>query len=238
MGVVVGSDEWKLEAWFEPAVLDSETTCDVLDVLATGGYEVEHFSDVEPVVTRYSRDNVGALFASRPYSPDQPCKTFLGRGRQFFVSTRHCQPNPFTGSTSGISVVSTRGTASEGEDLLAVAVDLFERGSVAYAFVDRTNEVQRQHHRGTINDRLPGVFWANLLSDLYVNAIGRQRLLRAPWATVQEHDNGLELRLFDDPAQRTYAFAERIDATKAAIGSDRFEPRRWQDRPLLGRGDE
>lgn len=47
----------------------------------------------------------------------------------------------------------------------------------------------RQHVKGTIETRLPGVFWCNFYGKVYVDFFGKERLESFPWTEVEELEN-------------------------------------------------
>lgn len=116
--------------------------------------------------------------------------------------------------------------------------DFFDRHNVAYAFLDTWPEYIKQYVAGTINQRLPGIFWLNWMAHRYVDAIGEDVLLGLPWFKTARFSGGLvgwlHERVDDIPAD----LAERVVQFETVLGSEKFATSRWENLPQLALSSE
>ena len=59
-----------------------------------------------------------------------------------------------------------------------------------YGYVSDYNWVMHQSVTGTIETRMPGIFWCNYFGDVYVNFFGKEKILNASWFKTEVLDNG------------------------------------------------
>lgn len=111
--------------------------------------------------------------------------------------------------------------------------DFFARHDVAYACLDTWPEYFRQHVPGTINDRLPGIFWLNWLSGGYVEAIGEDVVLSLPWFKTARPSGGLACWLYESLGDVPDDRAERVVQFETALGRGKFVKNGWENLPQL-----
>ena len=116
--------------------------------------------------------------------------------------------------------------------------DFFARHDVAYACLETWPEYYRQHVRGTINDRLPGIFWLNWLSGRYVEAIGEDLVLSLPWFKTARLPGGLACWLYESLADVPDDRAERVVQFETALGRGKFVKNGWENLPQLAVSSE
>jgi hypothetical protein len=59
-----------------------------------------------------------------------------------------------------------------------------------YGYITHEIPENRQHITGTIETRIPGVFWCNYFSEKYIQLIGGEKLFSFPWYQVEFLGNG------------------------------------------------
>ncbi|MGA6981057.1 MAG: hypothetical protein WBZ11_05845 [Candidatus Sulfotelmatobacter sp.] len=148
---------------FDSFLTDPARLLALLDEMNSAGLSLNRLDDVEPVRRAYSEATVTDLLTVPPVTRELPCRNLLGRGERSHVGIRACVPLELgRGSVNIVDITVNRARKRE-MNLLAgfFEGDFFARHDVAYACLDTWPEYLRQHVAGTINDRLPGVFWLN-----------------------------------------------------------------------------
>jgi hypothetical protein len=85
-----------------------------------------------------------------------------------------------------------------------------------------------------LSKSLPGLYWLNYFGPIYVDLIGRQRLLSAPAYEVKPVGNGILLALDASPDNwQSAAYRAREQATIAHLGKQYFFSRDDPDRPTI-----
>jgi hypothetical protein len=87
-------------------------------------------------------------------------------------------------------------------------VDCFE---AIYGYVTEEEAEERQHITGTLKERIPGVFWLNYFSQVFVDYLNdRNSFYDLPWARLKEFSNkGIITQLTEDPFVHTIADLEK-----------------------------
>ena len=59
-----------------------------------------------------------------------------------------------------------------------------------YGYITHKIPEERQHVTGTIETRLPGVFWCNYFGEKYVEFFGEDKIVTFPWFSTEKLGNG------------------------------------------------
>lgn len=219
---------------FDAVLTDPARLLVLLDELDSAGLNLSRLDDVEPVRQPYSDATLRELFTP-PVSRELPCRNLIGRGDRATIGIRACIPvEPGRSSANIVNITLKRPRQRDMSLLVGLfAGDFFHRHRVAYAFLDTWPEYVKQHVAGTINERLPGVFWMNWLSRRYLDAIGEDRVLGLPWFRTSPVSDGfacwLYERLDDVPDDR----AERVLQIETTLGREKFVKNGWEKLPQL-----
>jgi hypothetical protein len=220
---------------FDAVLTDPVRLFALLDEIDSAGLSLNRVDDVEPARKVYSEATVRELLTVPPVTRELPCRNLIGRGERSQIGIRACLPvAPGQGSVNYVDITVNRARQRE-VTLLAgfFEGDFFARHNVAYAALDTWPEYFRQHVKGTINDRLPGIFWLNWLSGRYVNAIGEDAVVGLPWCKTARPSGGLACWLYEDlgdvPDDRT----ERVEQFETVLGRDKFVKNGWENLPQL-----
>lgn len=206
----------------------------VLDEIDSTGLRLDRLDDVEPVRKDYSEATVRALLTP-PVTRTLPCRNLIGLGERALIGIRACMPlDEGRGSVNVIDVTMKRPRQRD-VNLLAGFFDggFFQRHRVAYAFLDTWPEYVKQHVAGTINDRLPGVFWLNWLSGRYVEAIGEDVILGLPWYRTVHLFDGIACWLCQGVDDAIDYKNQRVIQFKTLLGDEKFAKNSWEQRPQL-----
>ncbi len=233
----MSTDSWELLAAIDEVLTEPSRLCSVLDAMATAGFPMERIDDHEPVRRPCSREVVHSLLTEPPITLEMPCAGLVARGNKTMAYLHACRPTkPGGGSVNVVDLTTRHSGASRVNALVDLAEALLAERFLGHACVDLETELRRQHVKGTINDRLPGVFWANVFSSRYLDAIGTSTFERAPWSRVRTVPNGAIAYLYDDPLDPPADLRDRIEAARAALGTEKFAKGAWPQLPILGRG--
>src|SRR5689334_19087139 len=187
---------------FDAVLTDPARLFALLDEIDSLGLSLNRLDDVEPVRKAYSEATLTDLLTLPPVTTALPCRNLIGRGERLLVGIRACIPmERGQGSVNIVDIEVNRARKREMSLLEGFFEgDFFARHDVAYACLDTWPEYYRQHVKGTINDRLPGIFWLNWLSGRYVEAIGEDLVLSLPWCKTARLPGGLACWLYESLA--------------------------------------
>jgi hypothetical protein len=220
---------------FDAVLADPGRLFALLDEINSVGLSLNRLDDVEPARKAYSEATVRELLTLPPVTIELPCRNLIGRGERSRIGIRACIPvGQDRGSANIVGITVNRARQRE-KRLLAgfFEGDFFARHEVAYAFLDRWPEYVRQHVAGTINDRLPGVFWLNWLSGRYVEAMGQDVLLSLPWFKTARLSDGLACWLYQHLDEVPDDMAERVVHFETVLGREKFVKNEWENLPQL-----
>ena len=229
------TDPLFLSMAFDVSLTDPKRLLALLDDMGSAGLNLSRLDDVEPARKVYSEATITDLLTIPPVSKELPCRNLLGRGDRSHVGIRACIPRePGRGSANIVDVTMNR-PRKQDMGLLAgfFEGEFFARHGVAYACLDTWPEFARQHVAGTINDRLPGVFWLNWLSGRYVEAIGEDVILSLPWFRTTHRAGGLICRLYEDLGSVPDDRAALVDQFETDLGREKFVKGGWVTLPQL-----
>jgi hypothetical protein len=222
---------------FDEVLTEPSRLCGVLEVMAAAGFAMQRIDDHEPVRRPCSGEVVHSLLTDPPVTLEMPCRGLVARGIKTMAYLFACRPTePGGGSVNVVDLTIRQSGAARVNALVGIAEALLAERLLGHACVDLETEQRRQHVKGTINDRLPGVFWANVFSGRYLDAIGTPAFGRAPWSRVRTVPNGAIAYLYDDPLDPPADLGDRIEAARAALGAEKFAKGGWAQRPVLGQG--
>jgi hypothetical protein len=103
-------------------------------------------------------------------------------------------------SRNSISFIFTQKTnRNYSENILLLFKELVQSTNAIYAYISHQNPRARQHVIGTIESRMPGVFWCNYYGKPFVEFFGREKLLNGPWFSTEETNQGIYTFLTEKP---------------------------------------
>lgn len=108
-----------------------------------------------------------------------------------------------------------------------VLIDLFKYSIVLfdafYGYISHELPQERQHVTGSIETRMPGVFWCNFFGNKYVDFFGKKRLLSFPWYKTDAIDNlGIICFLSESPHKELLVSDEIERRAQIHLGIDSF----------------
>lgn len=90
-----------------------------------------------------------------------------------------------------------------------------------YGFIGHEDTVYRQHVTGTLESRLPGVFWYNYFGPQYVEFFTEEKITSFPWSNIEKLHGGLITSLSENPKELLDDDKYEI-AAKEHLGTDSF----------------
>jgi hypothetical protein len=225
---------------FDVILTDPARLLGLLDDIDSAGLGLSRLDDVEPARKAYSEATVRDLLTIPPVTRELPCRNLLGRGERSQVGIRACIPlEPGRGSANIVDITIDRPRKRDMSLLEEFFEgDFFARHNVAYACLDTWPEYFRQYAAGTINDRLPGVFWLNWLSGRYVDAIGENVVSCLPWFKTARASGGLTCWLYASLADVPNDRAELVGQFETGLGREKFLKNGWDNLPQLAVSQE
>lgn len=136
----------------------------------------------------------------------------------------HWWRHPSQKSINNISFYMSQKSFTKKRDVL---IDLFKYSILLfdafYGYISHEIPQERQHVTGTIETRIPGVFWCNFYENKYVDFFGKKRLLSFPWYKTEAVDNsGIICFLTESPHKELLASDELERRAQIHLGIDSF----------------
>lgn len=85
------------------------------------------------------------------------------------------------------------------EPLLSFGESLFDYTGAFYGFISRIDVEEAQFVAGTLQTRLPGVYWANFFGPLYIDFFGKEKIENAPCYQKKKITDGIVLLTAKSP---------------------------------------
>lgn len=119
-----------------------------------------------------------------------------------------------------ISVTKYKLVKREIDELFRYLVDLTD---AVYGYVSHSDAKERQHVTGTIKTRIPGMFWCNYFSNLYVDFFGREKFENSSLFQIEPvNSKGLIIKIGDDPCGKILLHSDEEEIAKMYLGINSF----------------
>ncbi|PGL67101.1 hypothetical protein [Bacillus sp. AFS055030] len=102
-----------------------------------------------------------------------------------------------------------------------------------YGYITHIYPEDRQHVTGTIQTRLPGIFWCNYFGEKYIDFFGKEKIISYPWFHIESLENeGIITYLAKEPDKDLLNSDELEMKAKIHLGIDAFgDIDAYQDNP-------
>ena len=92
-----------------------------------------------------------------------------------------------------------------------------------YGYITHYVPLDRQHVTGTLETRMPGVFWCNYFGQQYIEFFTEEKMLSFPWYKIERLDNGgIMAYLASEPDKELVKSDVLENQAKAHLGKDAF----------------
>ena len=146
----------------------------------------------------------------------------LGKGKGYWFQT-HWWLHPTELSLNYLTIYLNKKVFNQiKKDILPLFEGLVNCFDAIYGYVTDEEAEVRQHITGTLNERIPGVFWLNYYSQVYVDYLNKENSFYAfPWHRIKElSKEGIITELTDNPFDQTIADLE--NKARKVIGVSKF----------------
>jgi hypothetical protein len=110
----------------------------------------------------------------------------------------------------------------------------FELFDGIYGYISHEVPENRQHVTGTLETRMPGVFWCNYFGSIYVNFFGKDKLLNGPWFKTEQLNSGaIVTYLANEPNKDILQSDELEMKAKHYLGIDSFGDQEEQKKDIF-----
>jgi hypothetical protein len=111
--------------------------------------------------------------------------------------------------------------------------ETIEISDAVYAYMTHIDAERRQHVTGTLETRLPGIFYCNYFGTPYVEFFGEEKILSYPWVKINQNlEGGILTYLAEYPDKEILKTEELEISAKTHIGKDSFgDIKRFLDNP-------
>ena len=92
-----------------------------------------------------------------------------------------------------------------------------------YGYITHEIPETRQHVTGTIETRLPGVFWCNYFGEKYVEFLGEEKIMSYSWSKIETLENGAIITyLANEPDKELINSDDKEQQAKVHLGIESF----------------
>jgi len=186
----------------------------------------------EPITTKYSKEKAIEYWTKE----EDGCWDFkeerhlgkagglLAKNRMlsltFYISWWYRQDKKF------VNYISFYISASKYKKVEKEFMELFKEtisiSKAAYAYIAHSDSIERQRTTGGIEHRIPGMFWCNYFSNVYLDFFGKDKFDSDFWFAKEEFPNGTIVYLDDKPDKRLLVDLSIEENAKVCLGYDSF----------------
>ena len=147
----------------------------------------------------------------------------LGKGKGFWFSTSWwLHPNEL--SLNHLTIVLSKKLFNQiKKDNLTLFEDLVYSFEAIYGYVTEEEAEDRQHTTGKLTERIPGVFWLNFFSPVFVDYLNKDNnlLFEFPWENIKDFKKGgVITQLTENPFDKTIVDLEK--KAQETLGLSKF----------------
>lgn len=189
------------------------------DLMDKSGLNIEKVGLFEPVKKSFSLDDaIGMWTKAEPGIYDFETNKMIGKSggmvgksKGYWFQT-HWWLHPTEFSLNYISIYLNKKVYNQiKKDILPLFEGLVDCFEAIYGYVTEEEAMSRQHITGTLKERIPGVFWLNYFSQVFVDYLNNgNSFYEIPWERIKEFSNkGIVTQLTDNPFDQTIADLEK-----------------------------
>ncbi len=228
-----------IEGWvyFDRVIDDTATVHAVFGLASDVGWSLERIGSFDPLRKPFT--DVGVLEElAEALGRNTPCGSFYAKSSRprARVELSYCRPRvPGSGAVNWVLYEWSGPALGGGEAVEHMVNAAFGIPGAAYASVTTEDRRNAQHVTGTVNQRLPGIFYMNVFGSPYLELLG-DRLMACEWARSEAAPGRFTGWLFaslDDTLDASTS-AAREAAVKECLGWQFFDGS--ADMPQLARG--
>jgi hypothetical protein len=178
----------------------------------------------EPVKVEYSLEKAVEMWMKTEGTPQCQGGMVMGKKKDPSFSFNVDWSKGLKASPNTISYVFTKKAITKyNKDLEQVFKETIKKSDAIYGYITHWDVWNRQHVTGTIETRMPGVFWCNYFGKIYVDFFGRKKILSASWVKVEELVNGGILTYLADEPDKDILKSDELEMrAKHHLGIDSF----------------
>ncbi|MGL4522905.1 MAG: hypothetical protein ACRCWQ_10175 [Bacilli bacterium] len=180
--------------------IKSAWTCEsFIQILENKGLIIEKIHEFEPIRTPYTKEKAIEMWTAESpgcYVDGRGCiglaGGMMGRGKKpSFMFDTFWWENPEKVMVNQIILyIPGKSVKKNVMNLNDVFIEVSQLVDSFYGYISHEIPEDRQHVTGTIETRLPGVFWCNYFGAPYVAFLGEEKLKSFDWYQQIELENG------------------------------------------------
>lgn len=218
-------------------ISDEKTARSFFEKLESLMIEPEYISRCEPISGKYRIDDAVSLW-TKEYDGcwDMEKNMMVGKAGSMMARNRRLSITYMMGwwrcaskksvkrqinhISLYISVTKYKFVKKQMDELFRYLIDLTD---AVYGYVSHSDAKERQHVTGTIKTRIPGMFWCNYFSNLYVDFFGREKIEQSSLFQIEQVNNkGLIIKMGDDPCGKILLNSNEEEMAKKYLGINSF----------------
>lgn len=201
------------------------------------GIQPEFISFVEPINHKYTLEdaveywNKAEVWDTKNEGNIGKSGLMLARNRSlsitYFISWTDCHEKRVNYISFYVSFTKYKKIEKEFFELFK---DTIISTNAIYGFVGHSDTIDRQHATGGIEHRIPGMFWCNYFSKIYIDFFGREKFESSNWFKREKFgDDGVLIFLDDKPYNKILTDISIEEKAKHFLGYDSFANKKEEE---------
>ncbi|WP_349408781.1 hypothetical protein [Pseudalkalibacillus sp. SCS-8] len=219
---------------------DEPSAHSFFDLLETNGLNIGKIGLFEPVKEAFTREAAVEMWTKEePGIFDVSTNTMvgkaggmIGKGKGFWFSSNWWQ-HPKEDTLNHVTLYMNKTFFNQKKAMVPPFFEnLVNEFNAIYGYVAEEESIDRQHTTGNLLDRLPGVFWLNFYSPVFVDYLTKEQLHHFSWHNIYEQNEGIVTQLSKSPFDPMMAELEK--QAQEAFGTSKFNGRAQDYPDILG----
>lgn len=182
---------------------DEQIASRFFEILSSCPLSPQKIGLYEPIRRSYSKEEAVRLWMSKDKVPRGYAGSMMGRSVDpkmvFTVSYREFPENPMYNHI--FFLFDKRTFHNLKQQFLLCFREIIDLIQADYGYITNEQPEKRQHVTGTLQDRMPGVFWCNYYGNRFVSFFGEEVITSFPWYKQNKLGDGIITFLEENPDQ-------------------------------------
>lgn len=213
-------------------IADKETALEILNSLIQAGFSPEKIGTFEPLKTIYNVEEYVRMWTEERPGCYEDKIGMTGKAGGIILKTQQNKLSLYVNwwncpNKLSINVINFyfkkqtfKSNPFEIEKLFKETIEIVNG---LYGYISESNVEDRQHVTGTLETRIPGIFWCNYFSESFIEFFSKERIEGYPWWKIEEgFNNGLYLYLMESPIEEIIKDDSYERKAKNYLGRDSF----------------
>lgn len=199
----------------------------------------EAISFYEPIRTKYSKEKAIEYWTKEEAGCwDMKEEKYLGKAGGLLARNKNLSLTYFISwwyrhDMKFVNYISFYISASKYKRVEKEFLELFKEtiniSKAVYAYIAHSDTIERQSTTGGIEHRIPGMFWCNYFSNIYVDFFGKEKFESDFWHKKDKFPKGTIIYIDDAPNKRLLDDLSIEENAKVYLGYDSFSNKKEEE---------